>query len=136
MKLVKGLFLTLVLSCIFAAAGVNAVIWYTAYNDVSIPALQVAWSDGDYWKQSDTDHYQYLETIESADPIFFDTRVVQARTKHMVEPTSSSSWKDAPKDSKINWGNQNSAQGVYRLEIKNKSFTLNSTRYWGIWSWD
>lgn len=135
MKLVKGLFLTLIFSAVCAASGVSAIIWSQGYGDISIPAFQGTWSNGEWiWKQSETG-YQYLETIESADPIFFNPRVVQARTRHVAEPLSSTSWKDAPRETTINWGNANSAFGVYELDIKNKSFTLNSTRYWGVWYW-
>jgi len=136
LKLIKGLFLTLILSSFFAATGINAVTWYRGYNDINIPAFQGTWSDGDYSKQSSTGYYQRLETIESTDPLFLGTRLVQARTKHTTNPISYSSWKDAPKGSEINWGNENSAMGYYRIQIKNKSFTLNSTRYWGVWSFD
>lgn len=133
MKLVKGLLLTLVITGILAVTGVSAEMsGYMVYSDIRLGSFSGTYYDGDYNKI--TNNQQTLKTIDARDAIIYsNTRAVQARTRHTVAPVSATSWKDAVIGGTINWGSENSAEGVYRLELRAKTSTIAQTRYWGTW---
>lgn len=133
MKLVKGLFLTLVVTGILAATGVNAEMsGYMGYNDIKLSSFGGIYSDGDYLKT--TSNQQTLKTIDARDAIIYsNTRAVQAKTKQMLTPTSNTSWIDAVIGGTVNWGSQNTGVGSYRLQLRAKTLTVAQTRYWGTW---
>lgn len=133
MKLVKGLFLTLVVTSILAATGVCAeASGYMTYNDVKLPSFGGIYSDGDYTKT--TTNQQTLHTIDARDALIWDnTRAVQARTQQMLAPTSTTTWIDATIGATVNWGSQNTGIGSYRIQLKAKKSTLAQGRYWGTW---
>lgn len=133
MKLVKGLFLTLVATGILAVTGVSAAMSDSmTYSDIRLASFSGIYSDGDYTKT--TNNQQTLYTIDARDAIIYsNTRAVQARTRQMVEPTSTTSWIDAVIGGTVNWGNQNTGIGLYRLQLRAKASTVAQTRYWGTW---
>lgn len=133
MKLVKGLFLTLVATGILAVTGVSAAMSGSmTYIDIKLGSFSGIYSDGDYTKT--TSNRQTLYTIDARDAIIYsNTRAVQGRTRHMIEPTSTTSWVDAVIGGTVNWGNQNTGIGLYRLQLRAKTSTIAQTRYWGTW---
>lgn len=133
MKLVKGLLLTLVVTGILAATGVSAEMsGYMGYSDIILASFSGVYSDGDYTKT--TSNKQTLHTIDARDAIIYsNTRAVQARTKQMLTPTSTTSWIDAVIGGTVDWGNQNTGIGSYRLQLRAKKSTVAQTRYWGTW---
>jgi len=132
LKLIKILLFIFVITGIFSLTGVMAIT--RGYIDIKIPSFSGLYTDGDY--QKTITGYQYLETNDARDSLnWYDERAVEARTRHTVDPISSTSWKDVIIDGTINWGNQNSAFGVYRLELRAKLFTPTKVRYWGFWTY-
>lgn len=133
MKVIKGLFLTLVVTGVLAVTGVSAAMTGSmTYNDIRLASFSGIYSDGDYTKN--TNNQQTLYTIDARDAIIYsNTRAVQARTKHMVDPVSTTSWVDAVIGKTVNWGNQNTGNGLYRFQLRAKTLTVAQTRYWGTW---
>lgn len=133
MKFVKGLFLTFVVTGILAVTGVNAEMsGYMGYSDIRLGSFSGIYSDGDYTKT--TSNKQTLKTTDARDALIYsNTRAVQARTRQMLSPTSTTSWVDAVIGGTINWGSQNTGIGSYRLQLRAKTSTAAQTRYWGTW---
>lgn len=100
---------------------------------LDIPAAQ-----GTFTLNSPKQHdsgYQYLRTISTVDKLTSESRAVLGRTKHTISPVSYSDWKQAVNGgSAINWGTQNSAFGVYDLQLKAKTWTVTGFWFFGKWT--